>query len=165
MESEIKLLKEKMFGDITEENIMLLKDQSIPFDKDKFKKLYDLYKKYKSEKRNFANIKDESGEEKYKTVEQYNKYIRNEAYKISPSLRELANLAVSICYEAYPSDNKAFVWCVFGDGIIENINDNRQKVSIIPYIDDGGTIEFLGSKYSNFEIKIDNLSEDIYAYL
>jgi hypothetical protein len=133
-------------------NVMILQDSSIPFDSERYKKMFDLYKKYKSEKRSFANLLNGNGEEMFKTIEQYNKYIKNEAYKISSDICELANLAVNICYISVESDNKQFVWQIFGDGVVKNINKNRQEKIMAPFYDENGDIEYLGTKFSMFEI-------------
>jgi len=142
--------------------ISILKNSNIPIDKNKLKLVYNIYKKYRSEKRNFNKIKNSSGEEMYRTLEQYDKYIRQECFKISSSIQELAQLAVIICYELHPSDSKSFAWSVFGDGIIENIELNRQEVSLVPFLDEKGNIRYLGKNYSLYpvEIVIQELEED-----
>jgi len=155
MESQVNLLKEKHRPHITEKNIMLLKDHSIETDPTKLKKLYDLYKKYKNEKRNFAMIYNEDGTAKYKTIEQFNKSVRQEAYNtISSNISELANLAVAICYEAHVADNKSFAWSVFSEGIIQNIMKNKQKNIVAPFLDRNGDIEYLGNMYALKNIEI-----------
>jgi hypothetical protein len=147
---------------ISDELILLLKDSSIPLDKGKLKALYTVYKKYKNDKRSFAEIKDENGEYRFKTIEQYNKVIRNECYNISSNIYELANLAVAICYEMHPNDNKVFAWSVFGEGIIKNIEKNRQNVLEVPFLDEVGDIEYLGNRFSKKEITIkENFEYDI----
>jgi hypothetical protein len=154
MESEIKELKLLTKHKITEENIMILKDHNIPLDKEKLKKLYNIYKKFKSEKRNFKNIKDDDGNERYKTIDQYNKSIRQECYLISSNIDELANLAVTICYEIHPNDNKQFCWSIFGEGIVNNIKKNSKSEIYVPFLDDTGDIEYLGNKYLKYSIDI-----------
>ena len=88
-------------------------------------------------------------------MEQYDKAIRNEAYNgISSNIQELANLALTICYEIHPSDNKSFAWNVFGEGIVENVRKNRQNKVLVPCLDNHGDIEYLGEKYSMIEISV-----------
>lgn len=130
--------------------IMILKNNTIPLDKDKLDKMYILYKKYKSGKRNFSPSSylgkkeyipnSDTNEKVLKTAEQFNKDILLESFNISNDLSELANLAVTLCYEAYPSDNKSFAWNVFGDGLILNIMSNCQEDSVY-------SIPFLENKY------------------
>ena len=95
----------------------------------------------------------------YKTLEQYNKAIRHEAYTgISSSIVELANLAITICYEMHPNDNKSFAWNVFGEGIVNNVYKNRQKEIKIPVLDEEhGDIEYLGSHYSMVEVNMEEV--------
>jgi hypothetical protein len=137
----------------------ILIDSEIPFDKEKLKKLYNLFKRYKGEKRNLFKIRDASGEQIYKTLEQYNKAIRKEAYSgISSDIRELANLAVIICYEMHPKDNKSFVWNVFGEGLVLNVKKNRQEQIFVPVSDKKGEIEYLGNSYSMAELVLEDHS-------
>ena len=163
MQKSIKKIKKNYKPIINDEMILILKDGSIELDREKLKQLYNLYKKYKNEKRNFSEIKDLSGERRFKVVDQYNKMIRKEAFNISSNIQELANLAVTICYEQYPKGSKAFAWNIFGEGIVKNIWKNRQKEVRIPFLDKHGNIEYLGNKYSSMEVNAEDeeLSYDI----
>jgi hypothetical protein len=124
-----------------------------------------LHSKYKSGKRNFEKIKDDSGNLRYQTIEQYNKAIRQEALKLSDSLGELAYYAISRCYISLgESDNKEFVWSIFGSGVIDNIKNNMQDKNIyIPFLDEDGDIEYLGKKYSKKQISL--IEEDMGDFL
>ena len=148
---EIKFTKPKYDASL----LAILKDTDIEIDKEKLKQLYTIYKQYKSEKRSFLTLRDDNDEERFKTIEQYNKYIRYEAYKISSSVSELANLAVTICYEIHPADNKTFAWNIFGEGIIKNIEKNKSDRIYVPLLNDNGNIEFLGKKYRREEIQLE----------
>ena len=155
LEKKIKEIKATNKDNTYNDHILILQDADIPFDNEKLKKLYDLYKRYKSEKRNFMSLVDDNGDEMCKTIDQYNKLIRNEAYKISSDICELANLAVNICYVAHPSDNKQFVWQIFGDGIVQNVFKNRQDKVLAPFYDQNGKFEYLGSRFSMFELNVE----------
>ena len=161
MESQVKEIRTKRdtFTDFS-----LLKSEHVALDKVKLKEMYLLYKKYKNEKRNFAGIVDSNGEEMFRTLEQYNKAILQEAYKISSNEQELANMAVVICYEIHPSDNKSFVWQVFGEGLLENIREHKQQHSFVPFLDEKGDIEYLGRKYSLKEIDLNIVEESLDEY-
>lgn len=158
MQSKIKEIKATRKRVDLEKILHILRDSSIEIDKSKLKKLYNLYKRYKSEKRNLFNLRNNTGEQIYKTLEQYNKAIRKEAYAgISSNIKELANLAVTICYEMNPNDNKSFAWNVFGEGIVENVKKNRQKEIMVPILnEDVGEIEYLGRRYSMIKIEVDD---------
>jgi hypothetical protein len=162
MENKIKLLKENMSNKASEHIIMLIKNKDMSLNKSKLKKLYDIYKKYKSGRQNFSGIRDENGEEKFKTLEQYNKYIRQESSNVSNDISELANLAVTICYEIHPSDNKSFAWNVFSEGIIDNIRKNKQDTIKVPFYDNKGDIEYLGNFYTEREVLA---GDEFYDYL
>jgi hypothetical protein len=162
MQSKIKEIKFSRKKANVEKILHILRDPDIEIEKNKLKKLYNLYKKYKSEKRNLYNIRNASGEQMYKTLEQYNKAVRKEAYAgISSNIRELANLAITICYEINPSDNKSFAWNVFGEGIVENIKKNRQKEIYVPVLNEHtGKMEYLGRRYSMTKIEVEDSQRD-----
>jgi len=158
MQKKVKEIKQNSKHKNIESNIKILKSPDFEIDKVKLDKLYTIYKKYKSGKRNFDSIKEDNGENRYKTLEQYCKSIRQEALLISSNICELASLAVTICYELHTSDNKSFAWMVFGDGLIENIISNRQDKLKVPFLDKGGDITYLGEKYIKKQIV---MGEDI----
>lgn len=166
MEKNINQFKIELKHEITNDIILLLKNKKIKTDPFKYKQLYDLYKKYKSEKRNFSKIKNLDDNIKFRSIDQFNKYIRQEANYISSNGSELANMAVDICYVTHPNDNKNFLWSVFGDDLLENIYLNRQKDISVPFMDENGDIEYLGVKYKMKKININNIynNEDIYEY-
>ena len=159
---------------------MLMKDNSIPFDTDKYKKMEALFRKYRNERSRFNKILADSIKNegnrliKFKTIEQYNKAIRSEALSISSSLPELVNLAVAICYELYPSDRKSFLWSVFGDGVINNKKNNILNSGIktikVPFISLGTElnnenikiIDYMGKKYINHDVNIVNDENEDY---
>lgn len=88
------------------------------------------------------------------TYDQYYKHFRNECLeKISSDIKQLANLAVYICYNLYPKKPKDFCWDIFGAGIVENLEEKTKKVKI-PYLCDVGDIEYLGKKYEMIEIDL-----------
>jgi hypothetical protein len=163
MEENIKLLKDRIKINTTSDNIKILKDPDIEESKEVVKEVYALYKKYKTEKRNFMEVREDSESSKRKTVEQFNKYIRQEAYKISSDGNLLANIAIDICYTLHPSDNKSFVWNVFGNEVVENIMKNKQEHCLVPFEDKNGEIEYLGNYYSMVEIYPQK--ENYYEYL
>jgi hypothetical protein len=140
-----------------------LRDMTIIPDKEHTTKVYKLCEKYKAGKSNFGNLKNEDGSSRFKTIEQYNKFIFQEALLISSNVCELANDAVSRCYISYEHDNKEFVWSIFGNGIIDNLKKKINSIIKIPFADENGDIEFLGKKYSRMEIKIN--IEDINDFL
>jgi hypothetical protein len=165
MQKKTKEIKLKPTSCNIENIVKMLKSNDFEIDKVKLDKLYNIYKKYKSGRRNFNSIKDDEDNIRFKTIEQYNKAIRQEALVISSNIRELASLAVVLVYELYPSDNKSFVWAIFGDGIIENIKENKQKNIAMPFLDDDGNIEYLGKRYSRKELIVNEDDFDYEKYL
>ncbi len=157
MQCQIKAIRQKNKFENTDERIRVLKSPDADIDRKKLKDLYDIYKRYKAGKRNFDRIDDERGEQRFKTLDQYYKSIRQESLAISSDICELATIAVCICYEVHKSDNKSFAWSIFGDGIIENIKANSSGKISVPFLDENGEIEYLGLKYHRRETSyIDN---------
>jgi hypothetical protein len=153
MEYNTKELKKEITNYKTSEEIIsILKNPTIVTDPEKYKQLYDIYDKYKKEKRHFQQILNQNTGQVYKTIEQYNKVIKQEAFKISSNGSELANLAIDICYIAKLNDNKNFAWNIFGNEIVENILLNKQKICKVPFQDKDGNIDYMGGKYSMMEV-------------
>jgi hypothetical protein len=149
----------------TKEFVEIMKKRNAPeWSDEKSDALIALHEKYKSEKRNFGNIKDDDGNSRWNTIEQYNKSVRQEALKLSSDFGELAYYAISRCYILLDSDNKAFVWNILGDGIVDNMIENSKYKKIeMPFLDENGNIEYLGKRYSRREIKI--IADGIYDFL
>ena len=158
MERTVKNIKGTSPRNSSSEVISLMRDASISLDSQKLKALYDLYRRYKTGKRTLSVIREGIDSNKLRTIEQYNKMIRREAYRVSSDINELANLAVTICYEAHPSDNKAFAWNIFGEGIIGNMLKNITKgkvyLTFAPFLDKEGDVEYLGKTYTMKEIEV-----------
>ena len=148
----------------SKEMIEPMKKQNIgSWDDKKADTIISLHNKYKSGKRSFGSINNQDGG-RLQTIEQYNKAIRQEALRVSDNLGELAYYAIAICYISLEHDNKDFCWSVFSEGIIENlINNTKEKIFEIPFLDDDGDIEYLGKKYKRKEIKIH--AEEEYGFL
>lgn len=66
--------------------------------------------------------------------------------------KELANIAVTLCYEKYPNKNKKFMWVVAGDGIVSNL---KQQPLWLPARCDDGDFEYLGKRYRMEAVSID----------
>lgn len=82
----------------------------------------------------------------------YDQY-RREAEELCDDKKMLANAAVRSCYEFYASKkNTRFMWVVAGDGVLENIKQQRFE---LPIRDPQGEYEYLGSRYSFAEIMLD----------
>ena len=61
-----------------------------------------------------------------------------------PDQKALANIAVRLCYEAYPNRNKKFLWRVAGGGVLANL---KQAPVFLPVRDDSGPHVYLGKGY------------------
>jgi len=155
MESAVKIIKYDARKKTKENNVSLLKTFTTETNKSKLKKMCSLYEEFKAGKKDFSKIRNDRGEKSYRTLEQYNSYIRNKAMKISSNIQEITNLAINICYDLHPSDSNSFVWAVFGEGLLLNILENKQKECFIPLINNNGNIKYLGKKYSLQKIDIE----------
>ncbi|MBC8531937.1 RNA dependent RNA polymerase [Gehongia tenuis] len=69
---------------------------------------------------------------------------RTRCAAVCPNEQELANIAVTLCYDKYPKRNKRFLWAVAGNGVVENI----KPVSLeLPERDPNGPHTYLGRRY------------------
>lgn len=109
-------------------------------------KLYKMAKQWDRYKSQLKGImtKQEASEYEINWDLHYSKY-RNLCQSVCPNQKELANIAVILCYEKYPSRNKKFMWRMAPSGIIENI---QQETFELPLLNDAGEYEYLGKKYS-----------------
>lgn len=167
MEQNTKDFKLNIDDYITSDKIIsILKNKNIITDPIKYKQLHDLYDQYKNEKRHFQKIINQNTGQFYKTIEQYNKTMKQDALKISSNGSELANLAIDICYITHPKDNKSFVWNIFGNEIIENILLNKQEICKVPFLNKNGNINYMGENYSMMEINnnLDIIEKEVFIY-
>lgn len=130
-----------------DEILDILLNKEIPIDEQKLSLMVEKRKDYEY----FKKSKQLKSSE-FSTYEQYFKFLRNDCLeKISSDIKELANLAVYICYSDTTSKPKDFCWDVFGAGIIENIQTKRTKAQV-PHIFENGQISYLGENYEFVEI-------------
>lgn len=139
----------------------ILKDTTIPKDEARFNKMLTLYKKFIDRKRTHVKLeqtthfKDKFDEESYKDLKVFYDQIRNEAYKISSNSAELINYAVEIAYELHPRKGADFVWDVFLEDVLINIEKNRQEKVYLPILDPDGPIHYLGNQFRLQEVRYD----------
>lgn len=69
----------------------------------------------------------------------------------------IVDLAIYACYVRHPSRTKGFVWDLFGDEIIENLLAKTDGTITLPIVDENGSVEYLGKRYSE---KVIDLTED-----
>jgi len=164
MQEKIKCIESNTKLSWSKEMVEPMKKKDVGiWDDSKADYIISLHKKYKIGKRSFGDIKNEDGD-RLQTIEQYNKSIRREAFRLSDNLGELAYYAIAVCYITLENDNKDFVWSIFSNGIIENLIDNLgDKIVEIPFLDNDGDIQYLGKRYKKKEIKIH--VEEEYGFL
>lgn len=130
-------------------------DKDIPVDDNKLSQIESIYKEFSRDmtqlKKDQKSIQDEIGEFIINWQYYYDIYYRKCA-DICPSQKELANLAVIICYEKYPGRSKNFMWRVASKGIIENL---KQKNISLPIEDSDGDYVYLGRNYRLEDVQFD----------
>lgn len=137
-----------------EETFELLFNYSINIDNEKLDKL-------KAKKKEYDDFKKTRQLEnsQFADYQQYFKFLRNKCFEeISSDLKELANLAVYICYKENPNKDKNFCWDLFGAGIVENLKASRANVHIPVEIEDGDTY-YLGRNYKMFEFNLEEMEK------
>ena len=143
MESQVQELKHNV-RDRTRFNYRVLMGFDVEHDDRLIQKMVGVYQQYSAYRRN-----KHDGTYDTTTPEQFFRELKKDAYqKISSNGRELANLAVEVCYNIFPKTSKDFVWKLFGKEVVDNIMENTMGFFEIPVLNEGGNIEYLGKKYS-----------------
>lgn len=155
MEKELKDIKRKNKNCDCELIFEKLYNNTIDIDFSKLELLIEKKKEYDD----FKKTKQLSTSE-FSTYEQYYKNLRNDCLeKVSSDIKELANLAVYICYKLNPSKPKNFCWDVFGCGIVENLKEKTTSVHV-PCLNESGEVYYLGEHYTMEEVNLDGVLDD-----
>lgn len=113
----------------------------------KMKENYDDYKEYFS---GYSKEEVQNTEINWEVV--YSKY-RDKLNLISNNMSELANYAVDLCYIKYPNKSKNFCWVVTEEGLIANLEKNRElNIKLPQETFDRNGIEYLGRYYEMGEL-------------
>jgi hypothetical protein len=148
----------------------VLYNVELPFNDDTFEKIYNLYVQFVSEykqlkaqdsvlRKGASHIDFENmfGELSMWELENtkidfkglYQRF-KEQALKICPLQKELANYAVKIVYGMYPNRDKTFAWTVAEEGLLENIKSDNKLYKITETNTQEG-MEYLG-KWYKFEV-------------
>ena len=130
-------------------------DETIPLDQEKFEAIEVIYLEFCKEMKQLRvdehSIQNEGVEFTINWSYYYELYAERCA-AICPDQKELANIAVKLCYEKYPARNKKFLWRVAGQGIIDNI---KPIEFLMPIESENGNYEYLGRYYSLVKKEVD----------
>ncbi len=120
-------------------------------------KMLLLFKEYKSLKRGLRESFGEFDNTEITTVEQIFSHINKRAYlTISSEARELADIAVYMCYGSLGKTSRNFCWQIFGKEIVENIKSKKnEKFVRVPMPNQKGNIEYLWNKYGTYLLNIE----------
>lgn len=121
-------------------------------------KMLLLFKEWKSLKRSFKETHYGNRDQEFNTIEQILKHINRKAYiTISSNSRELADIAVTLCYNQLGKNSKAFCWQVFSKELVDNIKDKKEGNLVnIPIPSPDGDIDYLWSKYKVSSVSLEN---------
>ena len=134
-------------------------DNSIIFDKlynESIELDEELLDKMRAIRQEYYDFKKERqlATSEFSTYEQFYKSLRNKAMEgISSDIKEVANLAVYLCYKEFEHKPKDFCWDVFGAGIVENLKVSHETVNV-PHLSFDGEVEYLGDRYTFEEYAI-----------
>lgn len=155
MEKEVKEIKINVNKKNPEYIFNILFNKNIEITQEQIKEMEKIYKKYKKSKTKNKTISDSVTLEQGELPSSERSINDIDFDYISDDIQRLANLAVYVNYYLYPTSPKNFCWDLFGDGIVLNIYDNSNKEFKIPILDKNGSIEYMGKKYENREVKIE----------
>ena len=138
---------------------LLLIDKEVGYIAENYNKVLEVYNIFQNNKIFFSssknrNVKNKFNEEEVYSLNSFYDSIRYKLYEITNNSKELANIAVDICYNKYPnSNNKDFVWEVCKEGVLKNIYCNKQEKVYIPLRHQEGELLYLGVNYKRKEVK------------
>lgn len=128
-------------------------DDSIETSKETFEAVENVYLNFCQEMKQLHLDQKSINEDGINSIidwEYYYNQFRKDCAAVCPDKHELANIAVTLCYEKYKNSNKKFIWRVAGDGVIDNI---KQQDIQLPAKDIYGNFEYLGKKYRMVDYK------------
>jgi len=79
-------------------------------------------------------------------------FIKNELFSLCSDISKLTDNALDLCYGEMRS-NYDFIWNIFLEGILYNM-EKRYKKYKIPFFNEDGDIEFLNRRYSILEVSV-----------
>lgn len=164
MES-VKYNLTQFINDNTSFNYKLLIDEDIQTDTEIYNKVLEIYKDFNDSKHLYniakesvacdnTEIKDGFNEEEFNDLQEVYKYYKDQLYAVCSNAKQLANIAVDVCYKRYPKSNKDFVWQLCSYGLIQNIKKHKQSQLLIPIKSDNGSITYLGETYDLQEVVV-----------
>jgi hypothetical protein len=87
------------------------------------------YDKYKDFFEGYSKMEVQSTKINWEII--YDRY-RAELLELSSNENELANYAVELCYHKYPNKSKNFCWTVLENGLLGNLEKNREVNVMMP---------------------------------
>lgn len=140
-------------------------DQDIEFNKTRYNKVKALYLQYKREYNKIvvainsvsqgSDHVRESSETGMKDLNFFYTDTREKAQEICSNAQEFANYAVMLCYQELQSAPKDFVWTIAIEGLLKNLEKNKQEKIEVPIRDINGET-YLGAKYSLAVVSCDS---------
>ena len=127
----------------------ILKSEDVKYSPTTYKKMEALYKKYIAQVKSFEQSRDKiklTRDEKQQARENFKQYFIDEATNICSNEDELCNIVLDLCYRK--TSSKQFAWDICGKTIIRNLLKRTGGKFQYPALDEEGTIEFKGLKFS-----------------
>lgn len=89
------------------------------------------------------------------SFDQYCSKLKREIIQsVDGDMNYIVDLAIYCCYIKTVSKPKSFVWDLFGNQIVKNLMDKSAGTISVPFLDEEGSLEYLGKRYSLMEVKI-----------
>ena len=123
-------------------------DESIPFNQERFDAIEEIFLEFCKEMKQLKSDEREIQNENIEFTVNWNyyyDYYRNKCEEVCSYQKELANIAVLLCYENHPTKNKKFLWRIAGSGVVQNI---KQVDYFLPIEASNGEYEYLGKRYN-----------------
>lgn len=162
---DLRFYKTKENFDYT---VMMNDNIKIDTESNMYKRIYEViknhYKTYKETKSHINNIIEnfdfydfnEEDDESNEILNLYFDELENNLYKICSNKVELCNCVVDVLYKKFKDKPKSFLWCLFGDIIVDNLKKKTNTGYIPTEIEQNLGFEYLGKYYQLTEVSVDD---------
>lgn len=131
---------------------LLMRDKKV--DEEIYKKVLNMYTFLKAAKTNEMAMNIGSPDTYRELIVNRANKFKERAYLTGYPMYKIADALIYIMYVTHPIKNKALLWEICGDIILENLLKKAKGKIKIPIQDDDGEIEYLNKRYSLDEIVI-----------
>ncbi|PAV30193.1 hypothetical protein CIL05_06920 [Virgibacillus profundi] len=127
-------------------------------DEDKYKKVVEVYSRYRSNVSSFAFLnssskKDGFDEEKYISIIGHYEKFKKEMNEVCSNVVEAVDYLIYMFYVDEGKFNKDILWNIYGEQIYQNIKSNTKEICV-PVEDETGSFTYLNKRYNLRKVEL-----------